>query len=462
MTVTLKGHVMAGWHGPIDLKGKQGVPGQPGEDGADGMSIPGTPGVTGVPGQAGIPGQAGEDGEMAIGIPGLPGAAGAAGAAGATGAAGSAGATGSQGPAGPPGIGQDGDDGEIRVVQYVVPAQLPTFGFALTNGSVDVSASGGVLTIQILCTKILADGSLFSSTPNADNPVFVEFYSAAAAIKFYKITSLTKLDLSSGSTLGVAANVPFRLWFLGINDSDTTFRMGAVLCTTLSNAGVMASLPIRDNSLLPVTAEGGAGGADSAQVIYAAAAVTTGIFRILGFAEWESGLATPGTWVAPTRTQQYKIGDPLPGDVIQTQISASTAYATNAVATLIPFDDTIPQNTEGDQYFSQAIVPSSKANILECEVDVFMFCSVAGAGVVALFQDSTANAFACCMVGQSTGSGPWRQRLLARILPGTTGSTTIKMRGGNNNVGSVSINGLTGRLYGGVQPSFLSVKEIMA
>jgi hypothetical protein len=81
---------------------------------------------------------------------------------------------------------------------------------------------------------------------------------------------------------------------------------------------------------------------------------------VLGYATWETGLATPGTWSAgPTRIQLFGAGEPLPGDILQVQRTDTGVVATGT--TLIPFDNTPPQNTEGDQYMSQAITPSSAA-----------------------------------------------------------------------------------------------------
>jgi hypothetical protein len=113
----------------------------------------------------------------------------------------------------------------------------------------------------------------------------------------------------------------------------------------------------------------------------------------LGYATWESGLAAVGTWSAgPTRAQLWGPTVPLPGQVIQVQRTATGAVSTGT--TLIPDDDTIPQITEGDQYMTQAITPSSAANALEVRAQALLSTSQAGncGMALALFQDATANA----------------------------------------------------------------------
>jgi hypothetical protein len=115
---------------------------------------------------------------------------------------------------------------------------------------------------------------------------------------------------------------------------------------------------------------------------------------VLGYATWETGLATPGTWSAgPTRTQLFGAGEPLPGDILQVQRTDTGAVATGT--TTIPNDDTIPQSTEGDQYMSQAITPSSAANVLAVRAQATSRTAARAAFMIAaLFQDATANALA--------------------------------------------------------------------
>lgn len=135
---------------------------------------------------------------------------------------------------------------------------------------------------------------------------------------------------------------------------------------------------------------------------------------------------------------------------VQQQVSSlSSAVATGT--TVIPYDDTIPQNTEGDQYLSLAITPKSTTNILVIEVVLMIASSVANNFTIALFQDSTANALAAIGGNNygTTAAGP--VTLKHTMAAGTVSATTFKVRAGGSNAGTTTVNGLSaGRKYGGV------------
>lgn len=137
-------------------------------------------------------------------------------------------------------------------------------------------------------------------------------------------------------------------------------------------------------------------------------------------------------------------------------------FETSAVATgttTIPQDDTIPQNTEGDQFMSLAITPKNASNILVIEVRFFSGNSGAVNQVLALFQDSTANALKA--VASLNAGGSLLMMTLTKIMvAGTTSSTTFKVRSGGNAAGTTTFNGSGGaRLFGGVAGSSIRIKE---
>mgnify|MGYP003670631653 FL=1 len=81
------------------------------------------------------------------------------------------------------------------------------------------------------------------------------------------------------------------------------------------------------------------------------------------------------------------------GQVVQVVNVTSTARV--AGTTTIPHDDTIPQNSEGTEMMTLAITPTNSSNILRIEAVIFLTSSAVGRYIlVALFQDSTANAIA--------------------------------------------------------------------
>lgn len=141
---------------------------------------------------------------------------------------------------------------------------------------------------------------------------------------------------------------------------------------------------------------------------------------------------------------------------------------TGAVATgttVLPNDDTIPQNTEGDQYLSQAITPKSTSNILVISVIAYVSTTVAGQNMgIALFQDSTANALAAGRERTNPAANLCNSIVLThRMTAGTTSSTTFKVRIGGNGVGTTTLNGESGaRQYGGVFASCINITEYKA
>lgn len=330
----------------------------------------------------------------------------------------------------------------------------------LQNLSLSVTVAASALTIALKDR----DGS----DPTAASPVSAGMRNVTAATGDFtaqNVVTANSLVISSGSTHGTVSNVPFRLWIVLFNDGGT-LRLGSINClSTVAGAGagrdVTAIYPLSAWGIASSTAEGGAGAADSAQVFYTGTAVTSKAFVVLGYAEWPSGLATAGTWSAgPSRVQLFGPGVPLPGQVVQVARNDTGAAATGT--TTIPNDDTTPQNTEGDQYLSQAITPVSAANVLAVDSQGSLASSATGGLTWALFQDSTANALTA-VGARSTASGDnWSMRVEKRVLAATTSSTTFKVRGGLNNAGTTTFNGASGaRLYGGVHNSYLEIREIM-
>ena len=322
----------------------------------------------------------------------------------------------------------------------------------MINGTIVPSVGASALTVALK--------TLLGADPSAADPVYAIFRNATPATGDYTvltITAATSLVISSGSSMGVAANnTAFKLWLTGFNDAGT-FRLGLINC--LSGADIF---PLDAWGIASSTAEGGAGAADVAQIFYTGVAVASKAYVPLAYMTWETGLAAAGTWSAgPTRTQLFGYGVPLPGTIIRTASSFSGAVATGT--TLIPNDDTVPQSTEGDQYLSQAITPQSAANRLRITSQLELGNSAANEWLTtALFQDAIANALAATVGFQATATAAIQVSLTYEMLAGLTVSTTFKIRGGGNIAGTATFNGTGGgRLYGGSASSFLRVEEIV-
>jgi hypothetical protein len=164
-------------------------------------------------------------------------------------------------------------------------------------------------------------------------------------------------------------------------------------------------------------------------------------------------LKADGTWTAPTGSA---------GKLVQVVNTQTGAVSTGT--TIIPHDDTIPQNTEGDQYMSLAITPTNATNKLKIEVVVYAGTSGASQWMAAaLFQDSTANALAAGNAFDATATAiPSPIVFTHYMTAGTTSATTFKVRAGASAAGTTTFNGQTGgRIFGGVMASSITISEIV-
>lgn len=168
-------------------------------------------------------------------------------------------------------------------------------------------------------------------------------------------------------------------------------------------------------------------------------------------------------YIEATNTTQYYDGAAWRGlgTLVQSVNSQTGAVATGT--TILPFDNTIPQNTEGTEFLSVAITPTSATNILEVTVVLNYSYSIANTVSMALFQDSTANALAASAEYGSTATGLVNSSMIHRFTAGTTSATTLKVRAGGETAGTITLNGISGtRFFGGVMSSSITVVEYTA
>lgn len=142
------------------------------------------------------------------------------------------------------------------------------------------------------------------------------------------------------------------------------------------------------------------------------------------------------------------------------QVTTTTASSVTTGTTLLPFDNTIPQNTEGDQYMSITIVPKSTTNTLVIEVIAMVSNSAAGDWSGALFQNSTVNALAAGVVRGSLATEVNMLTFRHIMISGTTASTTFNFRAGSDVSGTTTFNGQAGVvLFGTAIKSSITIWE---
>ena len=140
------------------------------------------------------------------------------------------------------------------------------------------------------------------------------------------------------------------------------------------------------------------------------------------------------------------------------QIVRSTSNSLVTCTTVLPADDTIPQNDEGDEVITATITPKSATSKLFIEFYGQFNISTTGRASFALFQDSTAGALA------ATGFRFGFNGVLHYFMTsGTTSSTTFKIRCGPGSTETIYINGNSGgtRVMGGVSLATLKITEFI-
>ena len=149
-----------------------------------------------------------------------------------------------------------------------------------------------------------------------------------------------------------------------------------------------------------------------------------------------------------------------PGQVMQVVSTQTGAVATGT--TVLPYDDTIPQNTEGIEFMTLAITPKNTNNILIIDVVYMATNSAAVAISAALFQDTTADALAAIMLYPGGAGNQSSNSFRHKMTAGTTSSTTFKVRIGGSGAGTTTFNGDTGaRKFGGVMASSITIVEVV-
>ncbi len=149
------------------------------------------------------------------------------------------------------------------------------------------------------------------------------------------------------------------------------------------------------------------------------------------------------------------------GDLVQ-RVNTQTG-AVNTGTTQIPLDDSIPVKTEGDEYMTLAITPTSATNILYIDVVAAVAHGGTDSIVAALFQDDTTNALAAIATNSVTSNVGQIITFRHKMTAGTTSATTFKLRMGGNIGGTTRFNSdASGRLLGDVMASSITITEVKA
>lgn len=338
-----------------------------------------------------------------------------------------------------------------EVSRSALRSSIRSMSGQIENAALSISMASNAITIA-LKTAALSD-------PTTNSPVKIAFRNATLTTGDYSVVSVTSalsMTVSAGSTLGFTTSQTSRIY------------VGAMLFG--GAAELFVYHPLSGNSLVGLnesalgstSAEGGAGAADSAQVLYSTTARSNVPIRILGYFDVQTG-ATAGNWGnAATQVQLMGSGVRRTGDTIQVVYSATGAVATGT-GTYTNLADTVPTTSNGDQYMSLAITPTNTINRLWIESVLYGSSSTNSNSIMALHQDSTANALAAGPVYTNNSTAVATNKIQYDMAAGTTSATTFKIRAGTDasNGGTFTFNGSSGsRRLGGVLQSYIRITEI--
>jgi hypothetical protein len=170
-------------------------------------------------------------------------------------------------------------------------SQNATFAGTLTvTGGIAATGTG---QIQPITASVAANALTVTLNPTA-----LSFRSptlTSGTVVTRTIGSAISMTVSSGSTLGTVSAQQSRIVVLAIDNAGTV---------ELAVVNISGGTDLTETGVISTTAEGGAGAADSATVVYSTTARTSVAYRVVGYVE--STQATAGTWAtAPSTIQGY-------------------------------------------------------------------------------------------------------------------------------------------------------------
>lgn len=138
-------------------------------------------------------------------------------------------------------------------------------------------------------------------------------------------------------------------------------------------------------------------------------------------------------------------------------------YTTGAVAsgtTILPADNTTPQQTEGTEFMTSSITPLSSSSTLKILVVANVSASVAASCIAAIFRDSGSDAIASALSRAAAGD-PQVYTFMHEVASGSTSTTTFKVRVGCGSAHTLTFNGVntSTALFNGTLRSCILIEE---
>ena len=163
-----------------------------------------------------------------------------------------------------------------------------------------------------------------------------------------------------------------------------------------------------------------------------------------------------------TDTTKYVTPETLAGSSIGGKVLGHAYTSTSAMLTttsIIPADDTVPQNTEGAELLTLAYTPKSATSKLTIEVGTSSGTNSNNSIILGLFKDSDVSALATAFEWVAGGVTANLNTIYEEVS-GSTTARTYKLRVGGSVSATITVNGSGGsRWFGGVAQTFIKITE---
>jgi hypothetical protein len=306
----------------------------------------------------------------------------------------------------------------------------------------------------------------------------IDNFNAYDPVDWTGLTATVSQINSIGSSLGTAGVVTASKGTVVDSNKDISTFRNLTATALIANTAVQTPLVKDANAVAAITIDSVASQVNSLRII---PTITGSPFTLTttGDANRDIKIAGAGTGAVQLSGIKYPTADGTSGQAMVTNGSGTVSFSSisgllvnrvstqsNTVvscSTVMPYDNTIPQNTEGNEVLSVTITPASSANILVITAHIFGSNNTSGAtSTSALFQDSTANALAAVGGTAPAIAASTTMSLRHIVAAGTTSSTTFKVRAGSSS-GIFTFNGRTSAAwYGGVAVSSIMIEEYAA
>lgn len=279
---------------------------------------------------------------------------------------------------------------------------------------------------------LVSTNNIFTGTNRFDNTVTM--FGAA-------FNNAIRVDVASATTTDIGAAASNYVRITGMTTITGLGTIASGVVRTLLFAGAVLLTYNATSLILPAAANYTTVAGD----VFEFTSEGAGNWRCTGYALASGGTLAPGSG---------------------TQVGR--AYAQNVVfatlSTNIPYDDTIPQVTEGDLVLTSAITPKATTNRVRVTVTVPIGApsGVQGVACAALFRNGGANAIDAKFIRLVDGFGTYPAQIMFEDSPGSVAVQTYTVRVGGASF-DVLINGdISGRVGGGSSRASITLDEFVA